>query len=105
MELKLNIYKGKEIEKTYVCETYDVMFGTVEDLLSLIDLDKLNDNVEIAKLVLKAFPTLKPLLKDVFPGLTDDELKRAKVKELIPLFVNIFTFAFREFGEINTQKN
>ena len=31
MDLKLNIYDKKEITKTYTAETYDLMFGTVED--------------------------------------------------------------------------
>ena len=39
MELKLNIYNKKEIVKTYTAETYDLMFGTVEDLIDLINLD------------------------------------------------------------------
>ena len=68
MELKLNIYKGKTIEKTYKAETFDIMFGTVEDLLNIIDLEKLNSDTEIAKLIIKVFPLLKPLLKDVFEG-------------------------------------
>ena len=104
MELKLNIYKGKTIEKTYKAETFDIMFGTVEDLLNIIDLEKLNSDTEIAKLIIKVFPLLKPLLKDVFEGVTDDELRRTKIKELIPLFVNIFVFALKEINS-NSSKN
>ena len=33
MELKLNIYNKKNIEKTYSTDTYDLMFGTVEDFI------------------------------------------------------------------------
>lgn len=104
MELKLNIYKGKTIEKTYKAETFDIMFGTVEDLLNIIDLEKLNSDTEIAKLIIKVFPLLKPFLKDVFEGVTDDELRRTKIKELIPLFVNIFVFALKELNS-NSSKN
>lgn len=104
MELKLNIYKGKTIEKTYKAETFDIMFGTVEDLLNIIDLEKLNSDTEIAKLIIKVFPLLKPLLKDVFEGVTDDELRRTKIKELIPLFVDIFVFALKELNN-NSSKN
>ena len=32
MNLKLNIYKKREIIKTYESDTYDLLFGTVEDL-------------------------------------------------------------------------
>ena len=89
--LTLNIYRNKsEIEKPYTAESYDLMFGTVEDIIQLINVDELTDNEAIARVVVKCFTQLKPFLKDIFEGVTDDELKRVKVKELIPLFVNVF---------------
>lgn len=91
--LSLNIYSAadkKVIEKTYTAESYDLMLGTVEDIMQLIDVDKMNDNTEITKLVIKGYSKLKPFIKDVFNGVTDDELNRVKVKELIPTFIEIF---------------
>lgn len=91
--LNLNIYSAKnknEVEKTYTAESYDLMLGTVEDLMQVIDVDKMTDNVEIARMVVSGFGMLKPFIKDIFTGVTDDELKRVKVKELIPLFVDVF---------------
>ena len=91
--LSLNIYAADDrnkIEKTYTAESYDLMFGTVEDLMQLIDLDKMEDNFEVTKLVVTSFGKLKPFIKDVFTGVTDDELKRVKVKELISTFIDIF---------------
>lgn len=100
MELKLNVYDKGTIEKTYATETYDLMFGTIEDLLEVIDLDKVDDNVEVGKMILKVLPKIKPFLKDVFIGVTDDELKRTKVKELVPLFIDIFKFALDELSSL-----
>lgn len=91
--LSLNIYSAADknvIEKTYTAESYDLMLGTVEDIMQLIDVDKMNDNTEITKLVIKGYSKLKPFIKDVFAGVTDEELNRVKVKELIPVFVEIF---------------
>ena len=88
-EIKLNIYKEgnkKEVEKTYEADTYELMLGTVEDLMAIIDVDKMNDKMEITKMVMSGFNQLKPLIKDIFAGITDEELKRVKVKELIPMF-------------------
>lgn len=99
--MKLNIYSEKnknEIEKTYTAETYDLMFGTVEDIIAIVDIDKLNDNLAIATTVIKCWSKLKPFLKDVFPGVTDDELHRVKVKELIPTFASIFTAIVDSFN-------
>lgn len=91
--MKLNIYSAedkKKIEKVYTAETYDLMFGTVEDIIGIIDIDKINDNLAIAGMVVKGWSQLKPFIKDVFDGVTDDELNRVKVKELIPTFASIF---------------
>ena len=89
-ELKLNIYKNQhEIEKTFTASGYDLMLGTCEDVMNIIDIDKLNDNAAVAMMVVKGYGMLKPLLKDIFEGLTDEDLKGIKVKELIPLFLDV----------------
>lgn len=93
MTLTLNIYSATDknaVEKTYTAESYDLMLGTVEDIMAIIDIDKMTDSEAMTRMVVQAFGRLKPFIKDVFPGVTDDELKRVKVKELIPTFVDIF---------------
>ena len=102
-DLKLNIYDGKSIEKTYVAEEIDIMFGTVEDLLDVIDFDNLNDEKEVVKVVIKTLNNLKPFLKQIFDGLTDDEIKRTKVKELIPLFVDIVKYTMDELKALMSK--
>ena len=41
MKVKLNIYKGKEIVKTYESDDFNLMTGTCEDIINMIDVDKL----------------------------------------------------------------
>nr|DAV54274.1 MAG TPA: hypothetical protein [Caudoviricetes sp.] len=94
MELKLNIYNGKVIEKTYITDTYDLMYGTIEDVLNVIDLDKIDKSVELGKMIIRLLPLIKPFLKDVFDGLTDEELRRTKVKEVKQIFEKIFSYGF-----------
>ena len=102
-DLRLNIYNGKTIEKTYVADEIDIMFGTVEDLLDVIDFDKLNDEKEVVKVVIKTLNNLKPFLKQIFDGLTDDEIKRTKVKELVPLFVDIVKYTMDELKALMSK--
>ena len=85
-EIKLNIYdrETKTIAKTYTTNSIDLMFGTVEDILNVVDVDKLGDQNEIVKMIVKGWAQLKPFLKDIFPGLTDDEIKGVKINEMIP---------------------
>lgn len=88
--ITLNIYNDKKkVEKTYEVESYELMYGTVEDFISIIDFDKVDDQTELAKMVVNGMGKLKPLLKDVFPEITDDELRRAKVSELVQCIVQI----------------
>lgn len=111
MELKLNIYNKREIVKTYTAETYDLMFGTVEDLIALIDFENLNLNddsslVNLAmKIVAGGMDIIKPLLKDIFDGLTDDELKHTKVSDLAVILVNVVKFTLEQMGKGINGKN
>lgn len=113
MNLKLNIYREdnpREIEKTYETDTYDLMFGTIEDLANAVDLDKVQaqtegDKYELGKMILKLMPQIKPLLRSIFGGVTDDEIRRTKVKELVPMFITAFKFAFDEMNGLGDGKS
>ena len=47
MELTLNIYDHAVITKVYKAETYEIKFGTIEDLLEVLDIEKMNDEMEL----------------------------------------------------------
>lgn len=104
--MKLNIYKNqKEIERTIEVDQYDIMFGTIEDILSIMDqIDLLEVDEGIYALIKDNLPKIKGLLKDIFIGVTDDELKRIKIKELVPLFQELMTTVNASIGG-DTEKN
>lgn len=107
-EIKLNIYNVEDkqkIDKTYTVNSIDLLFGTVEDILNVVDLDKLNDEKAVAVMVVKAWAQLKPFLKDVFPGLTDEEIKHVKINEMIPVFMEIFASVGENIGLLVSGKN
>ena len=39
--MKLNIYDKKRIVKTYEAETYDLMWGTLEDITEALKIDEM----------------------------------------------------------------
>ncbi len=98
-DIKLNIYKGKEIEKTYTCEECIIEFGVVEDIVNMLDLESIdiednNSLLELAKRVLMdGIDIVRPLLKDTFDGLTDEELRHTHLDELVNVIVEIAKFA------------
>lgn len=91
--IELQIYddKKKKIEKTYTADGYDLWLGTVEDFMSIIDVEKLDDTKAVAKMVFEGYAQIKPLLKDVFPELTDEEFKRVKVNDVVRCIIQIGT--------------
>lgn len=109
MELKLNVYENGSVKKTYTSSEIDLDTGTCEDLLNLVDIDKLNGKnenelgVEVIKIVSKALPTFKPILKQVFVGITDEELRATKVKELAKVIINIISYTLKELFTFNSK--
>ena len=109
--MKLNIYENKEVVKTYEADTYDLLFGTVEDVANAVDLDSLKtgSDVEIIKmvgnLVLSSMGTVKQLLKDIFDGITDDELKNVKVSEIAIVLVDVVKFTITQLSTGFSSKN
>lgn len=101
--MKLNIYSKKDgrqaVEKTYTADTYDLMFGTVEDVAEAIHIDELNGEVTdqallmlVMKFAMRSKDTVKDLMKDIFNGLTDEELKKAKVNEMVRVLIEVIQY-------------
>lgn len=111
MELKLDIYNKRKIVKTYTAETYDLMFGTMEDILEIIDLEKFESGKQedfvaaVGKLIAGGLGQLKPLLLDVFDGLTEKELKNTKVKDVTKVFIEIVKYSILQIKGASTGKN
>lgn len=114
--MKLNIYgkndEGKKtIVKTYEADTYDLMFGTVEDVADAINLDSLKtgSDVEIIKmvgsLVMNSMDTVRNLLKDIFEGITDEELKNIKVKEIASVLIDVVKYTIVQLNLGGNGKN
>lgn len=103
--LELNIYKNqKEIEKTYKVDAYDLMYGTVEDIFDVLDgMENMQSDSDILKLVQQNRTKLNDLLLDVFgdEGLTQEELRKVKLKEMIPFFVSLFDYVKVSFASKN----
>ena len=101
--LTLNIYrkvKGKKkVVKTYKTETLDISFGIVEDMMEILEkVQSDSDENAILEVIMKNLKNVKPLLLDVFDGLTEEELKTASTKEVVQVIVNIIAFAIKEIG-------
>lgn len=105
MNLVLKIYdeKGQNVVKSYESTTYDLMFGTVMSLMELLKIEELDNQVEMLKTIYSAWDEIKTVLSDVFPDVTDEDWKHVKVKELLPIIVDIAKFAVTDMFSIPTD--
>lgn len=107
--MKLNIYDRKNVVKTYTADSYDLMFGTVEDVANAIKLDEIQNGseTEILKAIIAMAMTskevVKDLLKDIFEGITDDEIRHTRVRDQAAVLYEVVTFTFK--GLIGHEKN
>lgn len=105
-KISLKVRANKEAEeKIYEADGYDLLMGTVEDFIDIIDLDKINDNVEVAKMVVKGIDQIRPLIKDVFPELTDEEFRRVSVNDLIQTIIEIGKSVVENLNVLAGSKN
>lgn len=102
--MKLNIYDRKKVVKTYTADSYDLMFGLCEDVANAINLDSIKTGSDteliqaVAKLIVGSMDTVKELLKDIFDGITDNEIKHTKVKEIINVFVEVVKYTITQIN-------
>ena len=73
--LKLNIYERQadgttQLAKTYEAEGGNLMLGTLQDIMAVIDLDRVSEanEIELAKMALRLVGQINPILLDFFPG-------------------------------------
>ena len=118
MEIKLNVYKTRSlrtVEKTYSVSDFRLSFGACEDILNAINsdlftgnLDALSDegkSAEMLKMVIDALPVIKDILKDVFEGLTDEELKKTDVRDIMKVVIEIVQYSMATLGKSVSPKN
>lgn len=100
MTLTLPIYKGRKVVKTYKADSLCVSFGTVEDIIGALHLDSVRTEKEIGFAVLGALGQLKPLLRDIFDGLTDAEIRCTHIDDLVRLFGDLYQYAVSSLGAV-----
>lgn len=111
MELKLNVYDGTKVKKTYTALDFTLMTGICEDIMLFVDIDKLTGGnlsqqqlgIEVFKIVAKSFSKFKPFLQDIFVGLTDDEYRHTSIKEVAKVILTIVNYTVNEMMSIGGE--
>ena len=101
MELNLNVYdKSGKIVKTCNAEMIDLEFGTIRSLMEILNVENIEDTGELLSSVYGAWSELTEVLNQCFPEMEYEDWNHVKLKELIPLIINILKYSFAEILSI-----
>ena len=91
-ELKLHVYQGRKIVKTYTADVFDIELGTLEDVIHALRLDKMTtgDIQEIMVAITKSVDTVRPFLCDMFDGLTPEEARHTRTKNIAEVLSGLY---------------
>lgn len=121
--MKLNVYRGKEIIKTYESDVEFITLGVVEAVLKNLDIEKILSEfdldalakgkvnnitfgVKLAKVVIDNFDAIKLILKEVFDGITNEELDNTKPMEVVNVLKELLGFSMNSlFNVQGSEKN
>ena len=98
--------KKGEVIKTVEAQTFDIYFGTIDNLMGLLDLDEETSSFELLKKVSTAWKELINILSDIFPDMEKEDWQYVKVNDLIPILLQIVGYTFSEMmGIPSNSKN
>ena len=101
MKLTLNVYDEKgEVKKICEAQTVDLEFGTVRSLMKVLNVDKMDDSMELLSSVYGAWEQVTGVLNRCSPDMEPQDWEHVKVKELLPVVLNILKASFTEILRI-----
>lgn len=94
LNLKLHVYNGRKIVKTYETNAVDIELGTVEDIAQAMHLDAMTsgDVQEIMTALVCCVAQVRPFLCDMFDGLTMEEARHTRTKNIAEVFQGLFAW-------------
>ena len=109
MKLELKTYKNdrKTVAKTYKATSFDLSFGTTTDLLKGIDIEKIDidDTKTLAMLILSKWDCIVPTFMDIFPGISEDELRTCKTSDMVAVVKGAFIHLTESLNGLSDSKN
>lgn len=102
MELELAVYAGREVAKTYVADEQDLTVGICEDVLRMVDVEKLpmmdTDPAALQAVtasIIRAFMDFRTVAKRLFDGLTDEEYRACLPADVGAVMMGIVSYSLQ----------
>lgn len=105
-EIKLTVKNKKgEVVKEVTAHTFSIYYGTIDKLMSLLDLDDATTSFEILKKVTTAWGEVTEILGEMFPDMEPSDWDYIKINDLVPVVLQVVRYTLTELMEIPSEKN
>ena len=101
--LKVYDENFETIKKECKAKMVVVPFGLIRKLMTLFDVEKLDDTTQILNVVMSSWDTVVSLLDRVFPDMDETDWDYVDTKELVQVVFKLLKFAFAEMVSIPTD--
>lgn len=106
MEIYITVYDDEDnVVKRCRAEYADIRFGQIASVMELLNIEEVENNMELMRVVYKAWKQLVKILSKSFPDMGDDDWNNVKIAELLPAIVEILKLSFMEMKKIPKSKN
>ena len=104
--LTLNVYDDKgNVTKTFTAETFKIKTGTVVKLIRMLgEVTGEDDDLDNLDTIVRIIDDIKPILKTVFRGITDDDLENTDFDELLPVTMDVIRYSFDQIKLVGDHK-
>ena len=100
-ELRLVIKdRNSEIIKSVRARSFDIRFGTIDNLMGLLNIDENTTSFELLKKISTTWNEVTTLLDDIFPDMTKEDWKLVRINDLIPVVLQVIKYTFTEIMTI-----
>jgi len=90
--IELPIRKKGEVVKVFKCDKYDITFGVLEDLVGI------SEKIDDVKDVYGMLSIIRNLLLDVFPDMTEPDMRKATVSDIYKILKDLMVYALGSLG-------
>lgn len=100
--MKIDIRDHKEIIKTYEADIDDVNYGVIEDVSRIVDIEAMASMTEkesmklISSIARDKAADVKSILKEIFDGVTDEELRQVKPRQISKALYEIVVYTIED---------
>lgn len=95
IEIKAYDNEGR-VTKICKAKMIDLKFGTIRAIMEVLNIENISDTAQLLNTIYGAWDQVVDILTECFPDMEKDDWENVKVKELMPVIMNILRYSFSE---------